>query len=501
MQLFFEGFLSLLNPACLGFMILGTSVGILFGAMPGLSATLAVAVFIPVTYNMDANIAVPLLLSLYIGGISGGLISAILINIPGTPASVATTFDGAPLAKKGEGGKALGVGVVFSFLGTILSIACLIFIAPWLAQLAFNFGPFEYFAVISCSFLLVAGLAGDNMIKGLISMNFGVFFSIVGMAPLDGVKRFTFGSANMAAGFAALPLLVGLFALPELLRYVREEDKGFTRLAVPKIKGFGFSLREFKDQFFNFFRSSVIGMCIGILPGIGGATSNLMAYATAKNSSKYPEKFGTGIIDGVVASEASNNASIGGAMIPLLSLGIPGDAVTAILLGALTIKGLQPGPMFFLNNTQMAYLIFAAMVLASILMLFIEFYGMRLFVMLLAIPRYILIPIVMVICVVGAFTATQTVFSIWVLFGFGIVGYILSEFKIPLAPCIIGYVLGSPCELYLRRGLQMTKGSFWPFFESPIVVAVFIVGVLFVVWKIISAIRKRSRKKEALIVE
>lgn len=501
MQLFLQGLQTLMNPACIGFMILGTAVGILFGALPGLSATLAVAVFIPITYNMDVNIAVPLLLSLYIGGISGGLISAILVNIPGTPASVGTTFDGAPMAKRGEGGKALGTGIVFSFLGTMLSIAGLIFIAPTLAQLAFNFGPYEYFAVISCSFLLVAGLAGDNMIKGLISMFFGVFFSIVGMAPLDGVRRFTFGSPDLAAGLAALPVLVGLFAMPELLKYVREEDKGFVQLQVPKIKGFGFSLKEMKEQTSNFFVSALIGMGIGILPGIGGATSNLLAYATIKNTSKYPEKFGTGIMDGIVATETSNNAAIGGAMIPLLSLGIPGDAVTAILLGALMIKGLQPGPMFFQSSIEMVYVIYAAMVVSSIMMLFLEFYGMRLFVKMLATPRYILIPIIMVICVVGAYTATQTIFSMWILLAFGIIGYILSEFKIPLAPCVIGFVLGSPCELYLRRGLQMTRGSFMPFLESGIALGIFIVGALFVCWKIFGAFRKSKKKKIVTNVE
>ncbi|MBR5641576.1 MAG: tripartite tricarboxylate transporter permease [Firmicutes bacterium] len=496
MQQFIEALAVIMTPTCLGFMIIGTAVGILFGAMPGLSATLAVAVFIPVTYAMEAEVAVPLLIALYIGGISGGLISAILINIPGTPSSVATTFDGAPLARKGEGAKALGVGVVFSFMGTLFSIIMLIFIAPFLAKLAFNFGPYEYFAVVTCSFLLVSGLSSGNMLKGLISATFGVFFSLIGMAPVDAVKRFTFGNTYMAAGLSSLPVLVGLFALSELLHYVREKDVGFSTMAVPKFRGFGFSVKEFFSQLVNFIRSAVIGLCIGILPGIGGATSNLIAYAAAKNSSKHPEKFGTGIIDGVVASESSNNAAIGGAMIPLLSLGIPGDAVTAILLGALTIKGLQPGPLFFRTNVRMAYVIFAAMIVASVLMLLVEFFGMRLFTKLLSIPRYILLPAVMVVCVVGAYSATQTVFSVWVLFVFGLIGFLFSEFKIPLAPCIIGFVLGGSCELYLRRGMQMSGGSIWPFFQSPIVIGASVIAVVFVGWKIFSAIRGKNAKKE-----
>jgi putative tricarboxylic transport membrane protein len=498
MQLFIEALSSLFTVECMGLMIVGTAVGILFGAMPGMSATLAVAVFIPLTYSMDVITAVSMLMALYIGGISGGLISAILINIPGTPASVATTFDGAPMARKGLGGKALGTGVVFSFIGTVLSLSALIFIAPPLAKIAFNFGFYEYFAITSCAFVLVAGLAGDNMIKGLISAAFGVVFSIVGMAPLDGVHRFTFGNTNMAAGLAQLPVLVGLFALPELLKYVRTEDLGFAKLAVPKIKGFGFSVKEFFGEFGNMIRSALIGIGVGIIPGIGGATSNLLAYAAAKNTSKNRETYGTGVMGGVVASETANNASIGGAMIPLLSLGIPGDAVTAILLGALMVKGLQPGPMFFRTSIDIAYAIFAAMFVAAVLMLLLEFYGLRVFMKMLSIPRQILLPVVMVICMVGAYTATNTIFSMGVLFAFGLIGYVLGEFKVPLAPAIIGFVLGSPCELYLRRGLQLTGGRFLPFLQSPISACIYAVAGLFILWKIFSAVRRQIKPAKSV---
>ena len=476
--------------SCLIPMIIGTAVGILFGAMPGMSATLAVAVFIPLTYTMDVSASIALLMSLYIGGISGGLISSILINIPGTPSSVATTFDGHPMAKKGEGGKALGVGVVYSFLGMVFSIAALMFIAPILAKFAFNFGFYEYFAITSCAFLLVAGLAGDNMPKGLISASFGVFFSLVGMAPLDGVHRFTFGSVNLTAGLATLPFMVGLFALPELLKYVSVKDVGFEKIAVPKIKGFGFSIKEFITEIPNMFRATAVGLGIGVLPGIGAATSNLMAYAVVKNASKHPEKFGTGIMSGVVASETANNVTLGAGMIPLLSLGIPGDAVTAILLGALMVKGIQPGPMLFRTSPDTIYMIYAAMITASVLMLLIEFYGLRIFVRLLSIPRQVLLPVVMVICILGAYTSTNTIFSMWVLFIFGIVGYVFSECKIPLAPCIIGFVLGPICEVNLRRGLQLSGGDIMPFITSPISSVFYVVSALFILWKVARALMK-----------
>ncbi|MDR1559573.1 MAG: tripartite tricarboxylate transporter permease [Clostridiales bacterium] len=496
MRLFLEGFASLMSFECLFYMVLGTAVGILFGAMPGMTATLAVAVFIPITYAMNVNVSMGLLMSLYIGGISGGLISAVLINIPGTPASVASTFDGMPMARKGEAGKALGVGIFYSFIATVMSTIALIFISPPLARIAFNFGYFEYFAITSCSFVLVAGLAGRDLVKGLISTVFGVFFSIIGMAPLDGVKRFTFGSPHMAAGLSSLPVLIGLFALPELIKYVSESDTGFTKLEVPKFRGLGFTLKEFLAETGNMFRSWLIGLSVGLIPGIGGATSNLLAYAAAKNSSKHPEKFGTGIMSGIVASETSNNASIGGAMVPLLSLGIPGDAVTAILLGALMVKGIQPGPMFFRNNLNTAYAIFAALLISSVMMLIIEMGALRLFVRLLSIPRRILLPIVMVICAVGAYTSTSTIFSMWVLFAFGIIGYMFSVMKLPLPPCIIGFVLGSDAELYLRRGLQMTGGEFAPFLtSSAITICAYSIAALFLAWKIVNGIRKKLLAK------
>lgn len=489
MEMFLTAFSEMLNVSTIAFMLLGTVVGIVFGALPGMSATLAVAIFIPLTYKMDVVVGIPLLISLYIGGVSGGLISAILINIPGTPSSVATCFDGCPMYRKGQGGKALGVGIIYSFIGTVFSVIVLIFISPLLASLALNFGPYEYFSLTACSLLLVSGLAGRSLVKGVISALFGLFFSMVGLSPIDSVPRFTLGINALKAGLSMLPVLVGLFALPELLRYVRKQTV-IEVADTPKIKGFGFSLQEFKDQLGNFFRSALIGLGIGILPGIGSATSNLLAYAAARNSSKYPEKFGTGIIDGIVASETANNSALGGAMIPLLSLGIPGDSVTALLLGALMLKGLSPGPMFFRNNQDVVHVIFLAMILASIMMVVIEFFGIRIFVRALKMPSRILLPVVVMICMVGAFTATNTVFSMWVLFFFGIVGFVFSELDVPLSPLIIGFVLGPICELYLRRGLQLSRGSFIPFITSPISGSVLLVGALFVAWKIWKSIKK-----------
>lgn len=487
-------FQAVVTPQCMVLLLIGTAVGIIFGAMPGMSATLAISVFLSVVYSMSITNSMCLLMALYIGAISGGLISAILINIPGTPSSVATTFDGAPMAAKGQAAKALGIAIVSSAIGTIISVVALLFLAPVLASAAIKFGPYEYFAVTACSLLLVAGLAGGNMLKGIISALIGLSAALIGCAPVDATFRFTFGTSALKAGLNAVPVMVGLFAFPELLRYAKREFV-MERKEVPKFHGFGFSFKEFISQIPNLIRSSLIGLFIGILPGIGGGTSNLLSYAAAQNSAKGEKKklFGTGIIDGIVASEASNNASIGGAMIPLLSLGIPGDGVTAILMGAFTMKGMTLGPLFFKNYPDVGYTIYIAMGISTVLMVLLEYFCMRGFVKIMGVPLRFLLPPVMFICAIGAFTATNTNLSLWVLLVFGLLGFILGEFNVPLAPMIIGFVLGPTSELYMRRGFQMSKGSFLPFVtESLIAACIYVVAVCFILWKIVSAIRRRK---------
>jgi putative tricarboxylic transport membrane protein len=416
-----EGFLTLLNAETVVLMILGTVLGLVFGALPGLTAAMAIALCLPISFGLNPIPGFALLMSLYIGGISGGLISAILINIPGTPSSVATMFDGAPMAKKGEGAKALGAGVFYSFLGTMFSIAVLSFVAPLLAQVALEFSPYEYFSISLLSLMLVSSLAGKSITKGLMSCCIGMSLTLVGSAPIDGIPRFIYGNYELAAGFQLLPILVGIFAVSEILTSGADRNQKFRLISQVKMKGFGVNYSEFKKQFGNFIRSASIGTLIGILPGIGGSTSNILSYVAAKNSSKHPEKFGTGIVDGVIASETANNASIGGAMVPLLTLGIPGDGVTAMLLGAFMIHGMQPGPLMFKSNPQVIYAIFASMIVASVLMLIIGYFGMRGFIKMLSIPKHILLPVIFIVCAVGAFGINNRGFDVWCLGIFGLV--------------------------------------------------------------------------------
>lgn len=499
LSLFQQGIEIVFTLQVLGLICFGTAVGIVFGAIPGLTATMAVALFLPITYSLSAPAGIALLIGLYIGGTSGGLISAILLKIPGTPASVATTFDGGPMMEKGEGAKALGVGIFYSFVGTFLSILALIFIAPTLANVALSFGPHEYFSIAIFSLTLIITLSTGSMVKGMFSGAMGFAFATVGIAPVDAITRFTFGQTSLNSGFDILPVLIGLFAISEIIK-VAEEVKGEKHATVQsvKLKGFGFSLAEFFQQGWNCIRSTIIGTGIGILPGIGAGTSNIVAYMVAKKRSKTPEKFGTGCIDGVVASEAAACSSVGGAMIPLLTLGIPGDTVTAMLLGGFMIHGIQPGPLLFVSQGPLVYSIFISMVVAAVMMLVLELYGVRVFIKLLAIPKHILLPIIMVLCVVGAFGLGNRIFDVGTIVFFGLLGYGFVKCKIPQTPFIIGLILGPMAETNLRRGLMLSDGSFMGFLTQPISAGFLFVALASVLVHFWQAHRSKSAKAPAL---
>jgi len=479
--------------------VAGVAVGIIFGSIPGLTATMAVALCLPMTFGVDPVIGMCLLCGLYVGGVSGGLISAILINIPGTPSSVATCFDGHPMAARGEAGKALGIGIFYSFLGGLFSFAVLFFLAPPVARFALRFGSFEFFSIAVFSLSLVAGLAGRSLAKGVASALVGMAAAMVGMAPIDSFKRFTFGLAELDGGFDLLPVLIGLFAISEILKEAEASLRPQTvEIQSFRMTGFmGITWPEFKEQAWNFVRSSAIGTWIGILPGIGGGTSNLLAYMVAKNSSKHPEKFGTGIIDGVVASETANNASIGGAFVPLLTLGIPGDTVTAMLLGGFMIHGIVPGPLLFQSNGDLVYSIFVALLVANVIMLGMEYYGLRAFVYLLRVPKYYLLPAVLAMCVVGSYGLNNRVFDVWTILVFGVLGYAMDKFGYPFVPMILGFILGPMAETSLRRGLMASQGSFLPFVTRPISALLLAAAAIYAV----SAIRKNLRAARARRLE
>ncbi len=449
--------------------LLGVVAGIIIGAIPGLTVTMGVALFLPITFGMEPIAALALLMGLYIGGTSGGLISAILLSIPGTPSSIATCFDGHPMAARGEAAKALGVGIVASFLGGAISYVILMFLAPAIAKVALKFGPYEYFSIAVFSLTMIAGLSTGSIVKGVICGLVGMMFSFVGIAPITSFTRFTFGFGELNAGFSLLPVLVGLFAVSQVLITAEEKFKSKDMtVRAAKIKGFGFTRNDVKGQGGNLCLSTLIGTAIGILPGLGGSICNIIAYSVAKNRSKHPEKFGTGIVDGIVASESSNNACTGGALVPLLTLGIPGDNTTALILAGFMIHGITPGPLLFRTQAPLVYGIFIALMIANLFMLFVEYAGIRVFTKILTVKENILMPVVLVFCAVGAYGANNRVFDIAVMLGAGVLGYALKRMKFPLAPIILGFILGPLLETNLRRGLMKSGGSFAPFMTTPI---------------------------------
>ena len=496
-EMLLAGFTSILSIKIILLILAGVTLGLVFGSIPGLTATMAIAICLPITYGMDPIAGMSLLMGLYIGGVSGGLIPAILLKLPGTPSSIATTFDGYPMAKNGEPGKAFSFAIVASFLGGLFSIIVLTLIAPPLGKFALQFGPYEYFAIVIFSLTLIASLSGDSLTKGVIAGLMGIGFAMVGAAPVDAFPRFTLGFSALDAGFDLLPVLIGLFAISEILLTAERKMKKNLKVDLKKIS-YKVSFKEYFAQKWNFLRSSLIGLGIGILPGIGGGTANLIAYAAAKNSSKSEKKYGDGNPGGVVASETSNNAAIGGALVPLVSLGIPGDTVTAMLLGGLVLHGLQPGPLLIQNNGDVVYGIFAALLIANVFMALLLFLGMKGFIRLLSIPQHILLPIILMLCVVGAYGVNNRMFDVGALLFFGVLGYFMIKGNFPLTPLVLGFILGPLLETNLRRGLMLSQGDFTPFVTQPIAVVFLLITVFSLGLKFYGNWKKKKIEKLSL---
>ena len=484
--------LSVCQPLSFLLMIAGVVIGIIFGSIPGLSASMAVALMLPLTFSMSSSLGMNMLVAVYIGGISGGLISAILLNMPGTASSIATTFDGYPMAQKGEAMRALGIGIVFSFLGSIFSFIILAFFAPKLADIALQFTPIENFGICFFALTMVAILSSGNMVKGLLAGMLGLVFAMVGMAPIDGTRRFTFGSNDLMAGFNTLTTLIGIFAVADILISAETMGKGVETIPVKKVKVFGFTMKEFVSWLPGALRSALIGTGIGILPGIGGSTSGMLSYVTAKNMSKHPDTFGKGEPEGIVATECANNATIGGALIPLLVLGIPGDGVTAMMLGGFLIHGLSAGPLLFIKNADVVYGIFAACMLCGLIMLVVEWTCIKGFVKVLKVPKYILMPLILVLCAVGAYATNNRIFDVQSIIIFGVIGYLFHKVKMPTTPFVLCFLIGNMTETYLRRGLMSYK-SFGAFFTRPIFDVFFFIAIAVIVWTVYKEIRGRKK--------
>ncbi|OQM74159.1 tripartite tricarboxylate transporter permease [Manganibacter manganicus] len=456
-----------LEPMRLFFLVVGTVMGIIVGGIPGLTALMLITLTLPLTFYMgDAN-ALSLLIGMYVGGISGGAVTAVVLGIPGTPSSILTTFDGHALAKSGKVEKALAWAVFSSFVGSIISWLFLATVSVPLARLALKFGPFDLFGLCLLALMTIVAVSRGDFLMGLISGFFGVLIAMVGTDPIGGDYRLTFGILDLATGFDVLPVLVGLFAGGSVLSWAFGQEERATKDAEP-FSTLSIPIPELIRHTWSLIRSSIIGVAVGILPGIGGNIGSIIAYSAAQAQSREPETFGKGNLDGIIASEAGNNATVGGALIPLIALGIPGSVIDAVLIGALTIHHIQPGPYLFRNNPEIVYVMISAMLLASIVMLGVMWYGSQLVIYLTRVRSSILFPFIAVFSVLGSFALANRWFDVGIMAAFSVLGLIMTMGRVPVAPFVIGVVLGPIVEKYYRVGLMATGGSHLPMLTSPV---------------------------------
>jgi putative tricarboxylic transport membrane protein len=469
---------------------IGTLVGVVGGALPGVTITMTVIVALPFTFGMDPLQGLAAMVGIYVGGSAGGLVTATLLGIPGTPSSVATTFDGFPMARAGEPGRAVWTGIWASFFGGLLGGVFLIAATGPLAAFALRFGPWEYFSLFVLALSMVAGLAEASLLKGLIAGMLGLVVTVLGNDPMMGAPRLTFGIEFLEGGIQFLPVLIGVFAFSQIMsdvekmrgaRAAAESAGRVASLAVSHLRVLGDILK----RPFLLLWTSIIGVWIGVLPAIGGSAANMMAYDQAKKLSKRPEAFGTGVPEGIIASEASNNANVGGSLVTIMAFGIPGDAVTAVMLGALAIHGIQSGPLFISQQSTLAYGIFAAYLLAHPIMVVIMALVARWSLRVVTVPKSLLFPVVLVLCVIGAYALNNTMSNVYVLLVFGLLGHWMAKAGLPLAPFILGVILGDQIEVNLIRAI-MSEPDPWLFVTRPISGALLLLAaasVAFALWQ------------------
>lgn len=498
-----EYFITLITPMNIFLFIACSFLGIVFGCLPGLTASIAIALLTGLTYGTTLDSALIMLLSSYVGAIYGGSISAVLIGIPGTGSAAATVLDGHPLALKGEGAKALSLATIASFFGTLFGILCLALFTPLLLKLSLNFTSVEYtllsiFGISICGTLTSAG----KPIKGWISGFIGLFFATIGFDPINSYPRFTFGIPALLGGVQMVPAMIGLFGIPCVFVAMANvgKDESITKVASQKSDGM---LKTLIKHWKTILRSGVIGSFVGAIPGVGEDIAAWLSYDIAKKSSKNPEEFGKGAYEGIVAAETGNNACIGGAMIPLLSLGVPGSGPCAVLLGALTLHGIRTGPMLAKSNPEFIPQICTILIVAAFFMRFGGLLMCKIAPKVLSIPTFILMPIVATLCVIGSYAIYVTQIDITMMFVLGLVGFAMDRLKYPAAPAVLGLILGNLLDSSMRRSLIATNGSLINYVTRPIamVVLVLIIFSLFmqtpVYQKITAAIEKKIKSKKS----
>lgn len=498
MAAYLSALLVCLKPLNLLLIFAMVSLGIVFGAIPGLSATLGIALLLPITFGLSTETSFVMLLAIWIGGVSGTFISAVLIGIPGSSSAIATCFDGYPMTKKGQAGKALGIGMTASFIGTVGSVAIATVLSPIIAEAALHLGPWEYFSLCFCAITLIASLSKGNIFKGIMSAGIGLLMGCIGMDPINGATRFTFGNVYLTSGISTVAQMLGMFAMCQIIRDNAKGEAKMPDVDVKNMKGLGVGFKDIIENIKTIVFAFLSGLWIGFLPGMGSGISNMVAYGQAQQASKHPEEFGQGCDDGVWASEVSNNSSLGGAMIPMMALGIPGDGITAMLIAGLTIHGLQAGPLFMTQQPDLCYLMFACVLVSAIVTFILEIVFKRYLPLILRIPYHFLYSVILTICYIGAFGVSNTEFNILIMLLWCFLAIFLNMAGISLSPLVLAFILSDDLEGYFRKGVSFAHGSYLPFVTRPLSLIFLLLAVFSVAWPYIAEALKKKKAAKAV---
>ncbi|MEA4960750.1 tripartite tricarboxylate transporter permease [Lutispora sp.] len=498
MELLISGFQLVLNPVTFLYIVGGTVLGVIFGAMPGVSASMAVVLGMTFTYTMSPLVSIAFLVAVYCAAITGGGITAILFKIPGTPSSAPTTFDGYPMAMGGESGKALGISLVSSAIGGIFAALAMFLLTPQLVKVALKFGPSELFAISFLGLSVLTCLDSGNVIQTIISGLIGLWLATIGMDPIMGFARFTWGNSTLLSGIEMIPVMIGMFAITEVLRQtVKRTKMENLDKTTAKVKTKLTSIKELWVMKWTIFRSAVLGTIIGILPGAGATIASFLAYTTEVKMSKNPEKYGKGEPAGIAAPETANNAATGGSMVPLLALGIPGGNAAAIMMSALVLKGVQMGPMLLKRQPEFLSSVFASMIVTNIIMVIVAMGIATIFSKILAIPYSVLGTVIILLAAIGSFALSNSTGDVMLMVIAGVLGYIFNKFGFNAAALILGLVLGEMCEANLRRAVMLENGSIVAVFTKPITAILIIACIAMLVYPMVKPYIQKKKEKVA----
>lgn len=497
MASFFSELLVILQPGNFLALFVCSVIGVILGAIPGLAGGTGITLILPLTFAMSTELSFAMLLGMYVGGVSGAFIASVLVGIPGSAAAIATCYDGYPMTKKGKAAKALSIGITASFIGTFFSVLVAVFASKALADVAMKLGPWEYFSLCFMAVSMVIGLGGRSVYKSLIAAFLGLFLATVGTDQVTNQMRFTFKNFNLIGGISVIALLMGTFALQQVAIGYGQGNQEMPKVDGSKLGGFGLTFKDFKDNIKVIVMGFCIGLGIGFLPGLGGGVANMIAYSQAKKTSKNRDEWGQGHEGGVWISEVANNSSIGGALIPMLALGIPGDGTGVMLLSALTIHGLQAGPLFIGSHPDLANLIFGTILLGAIIVFVVEVLTKRWFPKLLNAPYHYLYGSIVMICFMGSFSSGNTMFNVYQMIFFCVLGILLMVLNIPMSPLMLSYILGQKLEYYFRLGTSYAEGSYASFFTRPISCIFLLIGLYSLFSPLIKSAFKKAKARKA----